>query len=204
MSDSSNIGDSSPIHGSPTNSSSTNSNSTNGSSTNSPTPNLAFLSPVVKHFFDAFARSDWREMARCYHDKASFSDPVFTDLRAERIVYMWFLLLGDRKVGMPVSPSMTDLKLEYQILFGDERKAQVQWTANYRYGTKSVKTEVLSTLAIWDDKIVRHVDEFPFWQWSRQSQGLFGLMFGAMPWYQASVQRSAQSRLDQAAGTIGA
>jgi SnoaL-like domain len=171
-------------------------------------PNLDYLSPVVGRFFEAFAASDWQTMARCYHDKASFSDPVYPDLREERIVYMWHQLLGGietskSKRGSKKSSSLNNLKLEYRVLFGDERKAQVQWTATYLYEKRSVSNQVLSTLAIWDDKIVRQVDEYNFWRWSRQALGLTGLAFGAMPWYQRSVQRSAQSRLEQAAGTIG-
>jgi hypothetical protein len=171
-------------------------------------PNLIHLSPVVGRFFEALALSDWQTMARCYHDKASFSDPIYPDLREERIVYMWHELLAAATDNAPKEKStnrlnLTDLLLEYRILFGDERKAQVQWTATYRYGKRSVRNEVLSTLAIWDDKIVRQVDEYNFWSWSRQALGLPGLVFGAMPWYQRSVQRSAQSRLVQAAGTIG-
>jgi SnoaL-like domain len=171
-------------------------------------PDLTHISPVVTRFFDAFAQSDWQTMARCYHDKASFSDPIYPDLREERIVYMWHQLLGGaQQSGAKSKPKKTlgleQLKLEYRILFGDERKAQVGWTATYVVGGRSVSNEVLSTLAIWDDKIVRHVDEYNFWRWSRQALGLTGLAFGAMPWYQRSVQRSAQSRLDQAAGTIG-
>ncbi len=171
-------------------------------------PNLVYLSPVVGRFFEAFAASDWQTMARCYHDKASFSDPVYPDLREERIVYRWHQLLSAAetstlKSGSKNSHSLNNLKLEYRVLFGDERKAQVLWTASYLYQNRSVSNEVLSTLAIWDDKIVRQVDEYNFWRWSRQALGLTGLAFGAMPWYQRSVQRSAQSRLEQAAGTIG-
>lgn len=171
-------------------------------------PNLVYLSPVVDRFFEAFSASDWQTMARCYHDKASFSDPVYPDLREERIVYMWHQLLSAAETsnlnsGRKKSLSLNNLKLEYRVLFGDERKAQVLWTASYRYGNRSVSNEVLSTLAIWDDKIVRQVDEYNFWRWSRQALGLTGLAFGTMPWYQRSVQRSAQSRLEQAAGTIG-
>jgi hypothetical protein len=171
-------------------------------------PNLDYLSPVVGRFFEAFAASDWQTMARCYHDKASFSDPVYPDLREERIVYMWHQLLGAAetsklKSGSNKAHSLNNLKLAYRVLFGDERKAQVQWTATYFYRNRLVTNQVLSTLAIWDDKIVRQVDEYNFWRWSRQALGLTGLAFGAMPWYQRSVQRSAQSRLEQAAGTIG-
>jgi hypothetical protein len=172
-------------------------------------PNLEYLSPVVGRFFEAFALGDWQSMARCYHDKASFSDPVYPDLREERIVYMWHQLLAAATTAESKGSSnnalcLNNLQLEYKVLFGDERKAQVQWFATYQYGKRPVRNEVLSTLAIWDDKIVRQVDEFNFWRWSRQARGLPGLAFGAMPWYQRSVQRSAQSRLEQAAGTIGA
>ncbi len=165
------------------------------------TPNLLHLSPIVTQFFEAFAKHDWRSIARCYHDKASYSDPLFPDLRGERIVYMWYQMLGT--AGAKQTHSMNDLNLEYRILFGDERKAQVEWTANYVYAGRYVRIEGLTTLAIWDDKIVRHVNEYNFWRWIRQAKGLTGLVFGGLPAYQRNVQRSAQSLVDQAAGTMG-
>lgn len=150
-------------------------------------------SAVVNRFFESYQRSDWQSMARCYHDKASFSDPIYPDLREENIVYLWFSRLSKHQ----------SIDLQYRVVFADERKAQVEWTAISPFNGKAVKIEGLSTFALWDETIVRHVDEFSFVKWSRQAQGLKGWLLGGSRFYQARVQRSARSQLEQVAGTIG-
>lgn len=85
------------------------------------------------------------------------------------------------------------------MLFADERKAQVRWQARYRLadGGRAVTNDVLSTLALWDETIVRQVDEFDFWRWSRSSLGLAGLALGWMPAVRAAAQREALAQLDR-------
>lgn len=147
---------------------------------------------VVIRFFESYQKNDWQNMARCYHDKASFSDPIYPDLREESIVYLWFSRLAARRV----------VDLQYRVLFADDRKAQVEWSGLSPLHGKSVQIKGLSTFALWDATIVRQVDEFSFVQWSRQALGWKGWLLGSLRFYQARVQRSARSQLDQVAGTI--
>jgi ketosteroid isomerase-like protein len=144
---------------------------------------------LVRRYFDAFARLDGEAMAACYHPAASFSDPVFPDLRGERVGWRWRML----------ARGATDMHLDYVIRFGDERKAQVEWTAGYRIANagRRVRNEAVSTFTFWDDRIVRQVDEFDFWRWSRSSVGLAGLLLGWMPPVRAAAQRRAMEQLDR-------
>jgi hypothetical protein len=147
---------------------------------------------LVERFFNAFGNGDWRTMARCYHDKASFTDPIFPDLRGEQIVYYWHQWFKENE----------GIKLNYSQLFADERKAQVQWNVRYTYQGRAVKHDATSTLAIWDDQIVRHVDEFALGGYLRQREGLLTGLLSGIPLVHQRVQRSARSRLDKHAGTI--
>ena len=144
---------------------------------------------LLRKYFDAFARLDGETMASCYHASASFSDPVFPDLRGERVGWRWRMLARGAR----------DMQLTWDVLFADERKAQVRWQARYRLadGGRAVTNEVLSTLALWDETIVRQVDEFDFWRWSRSSLGLAGLALGWMPAVRAAAQREALAQLDR-------
>lgn len=144
---------------------------------------------LVRRYFDALARLDGETMAACYHAAASFSDPVFPDLRGERVGWRWRML----------TRGAADMHLDYVIVFGDERKAQVEWQARYRFAGsgRPVRNQVLSTLAFWDDRIVRQVDEFDFARWSRSTLGPAGLLLGALAPLRALAQRRAARQLDR-------
>ena len=47
---------------------------------------------LIRRFYDAFAALDGAAMAACYHPQASFSDPVFPDLRGAEPGAMWRML----------------------------------------------------------------------------------------------------------------
>jgi ketosteroid isomerase-like protein len=144
---------------------------------------------LVRRYFDAFARLDGEAMAACYHASASFSDPIFPDLRGERVGWRWRML----------TRGATDMHLDYVIVFGDERKAQVEWQSRYRFAGsgREVRNQGLSTLAFWDGRIVRQIDEFDFWRWSRSSVGLMGTLFGGLGPVRGMVQRRAAAQLER-------
>ncbi|HWS76627.1 MAG TPA: nuclear transport factor 2 family protein, partial [Quisquiliibacterium sp.] len=137
---------------------------------------------LLHRWFDALARLDADALAACYHPAASFADPLFPDLRGERVAWRWRMLVG----------GAADMHLTYDILAGDDRKASVRWRARWRLAGsgRAVSNEVLSTFAFWDERIVRQVDEFGFWRWSRASLGLPGLALGWIP----AVRRAAGRR----------
>ncbi len=146
---------------------------------------------LIRRFYDAFAALDGAAMVACYHDQISFSDPVFPDLRGTEPGAMWRMLTGAaaRSGGM---------RLEYRIAYADERRAQVLWEADYLFrGGRRVHNRVRSTLTVWDDAIVRQVDEFAFWAWSRQALGVTGWLFGGLPPYRRAVQRAARTQLER-------
>ncbi|HEY5634196.1 MAG TPA: nuclear transport factor 2 family protein [Burkholderiaceae bacterium] len=142
---------------------------------------------LVRRYFDALARLDGEAMAACLHPLASYTDPVFPDLRGDEVGWRWRALTG----------GATDMHLAYDILFGDERKAQVQWQASYRFAAsgRKVSNRVLTTLTFWDGKIVRQTDEYDFRRWARASLGAPGWLLGWLPALQRAAQRRARSQL---------
>ncbi|HRA79174.1 MAG TPA: nuclear transport factor 2 family protein [Burkholderiaceae bacterium] len=153
---------------------------------------------LIRRFFDAFAALDGAAMAACYHPQASFSDPVFPDLRGGEPGAMWRMLTA-------AAARSGDFRLDYRIARSDERKAQVLWEAHYPYRPgRKVHNRVRSTLTVWDGAIVRHVDEFAFWSWSRQALGASGWLLGWAPAYRRAVQRAARGQLDRFIAREGA
>ena len=142
---------------------------------------------LVRRYFDALARLDGEAMAACVHPMASYSDPMFPDLRGDAVGWRWRMLTS----------GATDMHLAYDIVFGDERKAQVKWQAQYRFVSsgRSVSNQVTSTLAFWDQKIVRQVDEYDFLRWSRSSLGLAGALLAQLPPLRRAAQRRARQQL---------
>lgn len=145
---------------------------------------------MLHAFYQAFQQLDACAMARCYHENASFSDPVFKDLRGDQIAAMWTMLTRG------AMRSKGDWSLSYTIISGNERKAMVQWEAHYTMGPgRTVHNQVTSHLAFWDGLIVRQIDEFDFWRWARQALGPTGWLLGWSKWYQRAVSAAATRRL---------
>ncbi len=146
---------------------------------------------VVRRFFDAWSRRDTAALTAALHPQVSFSDPLFTDVRGVRVALMWTNRLSESE----------DLMVAHEILFADERKAQVRWQAQYILGARKVAHEGLSTLSLWDNLIVRQVDEYDFLLWARQAYGPIGWLLGATEGYQAACQRRARKDLERFAAS---
>ncbi len=154
------------------------------------TPEVIEARALVTKFYDAFACLDVETMLACLHPEITFSDPLFPNLRKAQVFEMWRMLMAS------AARHPQDFKLSYELVFVEERKAQVYWQAHYRYGGgRKVHNKALATVTLWDGKIVRHVDGFNFYTWSRQALGPLGLVLGWNPKFRASVQAAAKKQL---------
>lgn len=151
---------------------------------------------LVRRFYDGLAALDSAGIVGCYHRQASFTDPVFPDLRADQVPARWKMLLRGITQGAGAgAPAGDSLALTYRIVRGDDRKAVVTWEARYRLAGRVVHNRIESSLTFWDELIVRQVDEFSFWRWSRQALGPPAWVAGWLPPYQRAVQQQAARRL---------
>lgn len=146
--------------------------------------------PIITGFHEAFARRDPQAMGACYHPAARFSDPVFPDLDAAGVRAMWTMLLT----------SGTDLRTAFTVLDETDTEGHCRWEAWYTFSRtgRPVHNVVASAFRFEDGLIVRQVDTFPFWRWSRQALGTSGLLLGWTPWLHARVQRIAAAGLRRA------
>lgn len=124
---------------------------------------------LIERFYAAFARRDWAGMAACYHPEVHFSDEVF-DLRGGDAGMMWRMLCTTGR----------DLQIETSGIAADDAGGRAHWDARYTFSAtgRPVLNRVDAEFGFRDGLIVRHVDRFDFWRWSRQALGLPGLLLG--------------------------
>lgn len=145
---------------------------------------------VINRFYTAFAKSDWATMGACYSDAALFSDPVFPDLDARGVRAMWKMLLTS---GRP-------LRVTFAVIEENATGGRCRWEAFYTFSKsgRPVHNIITSTFTIKDGMIVRQVDAFDFWRWSRQALGASGLLLGWAPVVRNKVRAMAADSLRKA------
>lgn len=141
---------------------------------------------IAQRFYDAFAVADYHTMGRMYAPTATFTDPVFPLLSGPEAALMWEMLLTRAK-DFSVSSNVQE----------DVAHARVVWVARYVYTRtgRRVENRVRTDMTFQAGRIVRQVDQFSFWTWSRQALGLPGLLLGWTPLVQKKVQAEAQAQL---------
>lgn len=143
---------------------------------------------LIHGLYRALDRRDGAAMAACYRSDAHFTDPVF-ELHGDEVGRMWRMLTA----------RSTDLRCEASDVVADATSGSARWTARYTFtGTgRKVVNHVASRFEFEDGLIVRQVDTFPFWRWSRQALGLPGWLLGWTPFLREKVRRQARASLDR-------
>ena len=147
---------------------------------------------LIADLYRALDRRDGGTMAASYAPDAEFRDPVF-ELRGPRVGLMWRMLCA----------RATDLRCEARDIVADERRGSARWRATYTFSTtgRAVENEVRSSFEFADGAIVRQVDHFDFWRWSRQALGPVGWLLGWSGWLRDKVRRQANENLERYAAT---
>lgn len=142
---------------------------------------------VIERFYSAFQELDAETMASCYHPEIHFSDPAFPDLEGRDAGDMWRMLCSRAK----------DFRLEYSQVKGDDAGGAAHWDAYYTFSAtgRSVVNRIDAKFTFRDGLIVRHVDDFDFWTWSKQALGAPGLLLGWAGFFQRKVQATARGNL---------
>ena len=147
----------------------------------------ARITEIANRFYSAFAAKNAAEMESMYAKEIHVSDPVFTDLKGSAAGDMWKMLCS----------RSADLKVTHEIVGTSENKVFVKWIAYYTFVAtgRKVVNRIHATLEFRDEKIVRHIDRFDFWSWSRQALGLPGLLLGWTPILKNKVRSQAAATL---------
>ena len=142
---------------------------------------------VAARFYAAFAARDAEAMGALYAPAATFTDPAFGTLDAAEARAMWQMLLGRAQ----------DLSVTWQVESETPTHARAHWEARYTFTAtgRSVVNRVATDMTLAGGRIVRQVDHFDFWRWSRQALGLPGTLLGWSPMLRSRVQAQARAGL---------
>ena len=148
---------------------------------------------LIEHFYQSFQRRDHRAMAECYHPEATFRDGAFDLKNGAEVAAMWQMLCEAGK----------DLRIEYSGVEAGDSSGRAHWEAWYTFSRtgRSVHNRIDAGFEFRDGKIIRHLDHFSFWRWSRQALGAPGWLLGWTPFLQNKVRATAMGGLRRFMGT---
>ena len=146
-------------------------------------------------FYAAFDRHDGDAMSRLYAPDATFSDPVFRDLRNGEPGAMWRML----------TDAPGELRIELLEHEADEASGSAHWRAHYEFTEtgRPVINDIHAGFLFKDGLIVDHRDQFSFYAWARQALGPTGLLLGWTPILRSAVRRKAADKLEEHASASG-
>ncbi|MEP6595809.1 MAG: nuclear transport factor 2 family protein [Ginsengibacter sp.] len=142
---------------------------------------------LIRTFYDAFARLDYKTMQSCYSDNPIFNDPVFGVLQGSEVRAMWEMLCKNAK----------DFSLRYSMIEADDEYGTCNWNASYTFSKtgRRVVNKVKAHVRIQNEKITEHTDEFDIYKWSRQALGLPGILLGWSGYLKNKIRYDAKRRL---------
>ncbi len=142
---------------------------------------------LIRDFYAAFAARDATTMASYYHPDIAFSDPAFPMLRGDEVTAMWSMLISRGK----------DMRLTLIDAAADTNGGSATWEARYTFSQtgRVVVNRIDALFAFRDGAIIRHIDRFPFWRWSRQALGPLGLVLGWSWPVKALIRKKANQSL---------
>jgi ketosteroid isomerase-like protein len=142
---------------------------------------------VITRFYTAFQRRDSAGMAACCHPQVHFSDPVFPNLRGRDVTLMWEMLCRRGQ----------DLRIHFNSVQADDQAGTAEWEAWYTFSAtgRPVHNRISAEFAFREGTIIRHIDRFPFWRWSRQALGPVGGLLGWSGLVRGRVRKQAKAAL---------
>lgn len=128
-------------------------------------------------------------MQELYHPQATFSDPVFENLKSQEVKAMWEMLITAGK----------DLKISFRDIKADDTTGFCHWEAWYTFSRtgRKVHNIIDASFKFQDGKIIAHQDVFDFWRWSRQALGLTGVLLGWTSVIQNKIRETARKGLSK-------
>lgn len=142
---------------------------------------------LIETFYSAFQERDSAGMAACYHPSIHFTDPVFGDLHGVEVAAMWHMLCEQA----------TDLEIVFSDVAANDGTAGAHWEATYTLGStgRVVHNRIDASFEFLEGRIVRHVDTFDLWRWSRMALGITGTLGGWSGPAKAKIRKTANRGL---------
>lgn len=143
---------------------------------------------IITKFYTAFANADAGKMCECYHPNIEFRNPAFGLLKGNEVCQMWKMLI-ERSKG--------NLKIDFSEVKANENLVSVFWTARYNFSktNRKVVNSIVAKFHFQDGLIIKHIDDFDIWKWSKQALGVKGLLLGWTDLMQHKIQEQARISL---------
>lgn len=143
---------------------------------------------IIEEFYAAFADGNPETMASCYHPEIVFEDPAFGKLHGKDASDMWHMLI-ERAKG--------NLEIEFSNIKADANKGGAEWIATYNFSktNRNVVNKIKASFEFKDGLIIKHTDNFDFYNWSKQALGTTGLFLGWSSFLHKKVQKQALESL---------
>ena len=126
-------------------------------------------------------------MQNLYAPDATFFDPVFLHLNSSEVKAMWEMLLTASK----------DLEVKFGNIVAQDDRVTCDWEAVYTFTLtgKRIHNVIHANFTLRDGRIVRHVDTFDLYRWSRMAFGGKGFLLGWTAFMQNQIRTKAKNRL---------
>lgn len=143
---------------------------------------------LLLKFYTAFSNANATKMCECYHPKIQFRDPAFGLLKENEVCQMWKMLI-ERSKG--------NLKIEFSDIEADTYNGSAKWIATYNFSktNRKVVNVIKAQFQFQDGLIIKHIDDFDIWKWSKQALGISGYLFGWTGFFQKKIQEKAHQSL---------
>jgi ketosteroid isomerase-like protein len=147
---------------------------------------------AIQRFYASFARVDVEAMADLYADDVRFDDPVFSLQGKDAVMAMWRMLCANI-----TARGGADWSLAADGIRADDRHGEAHWAPTYRFSAtgRLVHNRIAASFVFENGRVVRHLDHFDFWRWSRQALGTPGWLLGWSGLLRRKVQGQALARL---------
>ena len=143
---------------------------------------------LIAKFYSALVKGDITTMKTCYDPNVEFRDPVFGVLQASEVLAMWEMLIKNSK---------GNLKIDLSNVLANEYLGKAQWTATYPFSATNatVVNRIQAQFHFKNGLIIKHIDDFDLYKWSKQAFGIKGALLGWTGFFQNKIQQGAKNSL---------
>lgn len=122
---------------------------------------------TLRHYFECFAKGDYRGMQSCLHVDVAFSDIGF-DLRGRNVGAMWHMLIAN---GIQVSAHEIEVNGQTGV---------AHWECDYQFRRDQTAAprpvhNTIESMFVFENGLIREQrDNCDFWTWFEQAMGPVG------------------------------
>jgi limonene-1,2-epoxide hydrolase len=145
---------------------------------------------TIDKFYQAFHNLDAEKMVSLYHPDIEFEDPAFGKLKGERAKNMWRMLCH--------SLTGKDFRISYNVSYFECENANANWEAFYTFSQtgNKVHNKISASFILKDGLIIKHLDDFDLYDWSKQAMGLKGFLLGNTSFFKKKLNQRTNKLLD--------